>query len=94
MHGVGKLMPQARALGQAQADAVLAPSQAQLANEYQRAQADLAALLSRCDAAERRVARCVSVVIAFEKQMEPLPADHSARVLGEQIINTFKEVLK
>jgi hypothetical protein len=80
MHGAGKLFAQARDLQ----ESTKGVHWESLAN----------ALSSRCNTAESRVARVQQVLDAFTLQLAPLPPEHAARKLGEQILATFAEAIK
>ena len=90
MHGVGKLLAQARNLLPA------GPAQAQTLGleEHSARMADLAVLVQRCTDAERRVARVQQVTAALRGQAEQLATDHPARQLAEQIFVAYEEATK
>lgn len=95
MHGVGKLLAQARSLppakqSQLAAQALIGP-RAQAALQQV---GDVRVLAERCVAAETKLNNVQMVIASFEDQMAKVAPEHPARKLGEQIINTFKEVLK
>lgn len=97
MHGMGKLLAQARSLlpsaGSAQHPNGPMLEQNSL-SEHSARMADLAALLQRCINAERRVARAQQVTAALRGQAEQLATDHPARQLAEQIFVAYEEALK
>jgi hypothetical protein len=90
MHGVGKLVAQARNLVPA------GPAQAEMMglDEYAARMTDLAVLVQRCNEAERRVARVQQVTDAFSGQVQQLAPEHPARKLAEQIVATYREAIK
>lgn len=102
MHGMGKLLAQARNLlpaGPAQAQAMgvhpngLIPAQDNL-SEHAARMADLGVLVQRCKDAERRVERVQQVTDAFAQQVSTLPEDHWMRIQVEQVLATYREAIK
>ena len=90
MHGMGKLLAQARNLLPA------GPAQAQAMGleEHAARMADLGVLVQRCTDAERRVARVQQVTDVFTQQLEALPEGHPMRVAATQMLDTYREALK
>jgi hypothetical protein len=87
MHGMGKLLSQARNLGSTNAAV-------QAAADHAEAMRDLGVLLQRCQAAELRVTRVQQVIDAFTGQLQQLPEEHPVRTSAEQMLATFRSAIK
>ncbi len=100
MHGMGKLLQQARSLlpaGHKNGGVLPAgPAQAQTMGleEHAARMADLAVLAQRCTDAERRVAKVKLVNEVFTKQLEQLPEKHPMRTVATQMLDTYREAIK
>jgi hypothetical protein len=90
MHGLGKLLAQARNL----LPAGLVPTHAMSLEEHAALMTDLDMLVQRCTDAERRVAQAQQVTDVFTQQIKALPEGHPMRFAATQMLNTYREALK
>lgn len=94
MHGLGKLMRQARALGPAQAPIGNPTPHLQLAADHAEAMRDLGTLLARCKTAEAKVEQVRRVTESFELKLQQLPEAHEFRKLTQQVLDTYKRAIQ
>jgi hypothetical protein len=87
MNGMGKLVAQARELPRA-----AVPDHSALAAHAQM-QADLAALLVRCQKAEKQVKAVGVVLQKLRTKAQALPGDHAVHVMVDQMIDVLERCI-